>query len=973
MTAEDIEIEGEFAVTVTDNNYRHFLGARVSEQSNSISQTFSTVTQGYYWGFGNNSESSSYSGTLPPFQVYMWYHIIQNKDYYKINEYTLPYKSGYDTNFTTPLEMVFLGRNNNGTKTATLKARVKYAIIRKAGVVIRHYIPVLDNNGVACWYDKVNDELKYSDNNVAFTHYRLIDTRDTNYGRLRELLIGYKPTPSENRAPIYLEYINQSGATGASAKIVYTDYYVSGATEFEATININSTQATTISNLFGNDAGKLKLSYDATNQAIQLVVNDYTSSWISFTPDVKHTIKYIKETDGAYTNAIYIDGTRVEQATVTSWNTTGIAEDALHILGVGSDVANHNLYNFKVWYNDGTNKFLRRNYIPVIDFNDVVCLYETEYEEHLYANGTSGTITASTNQYTQVEYTEWTGNTGVATEFSNPRDGTNNYGLPLKFRLDLMFDMTTPSSTKDMGGFQIYCNSRIYGSSNTTLRRIYMGYGGSSVDLPYTKNYVSYFFNNASSNVNRIYVDGVQKSTGSVSNSSVGYGTWYINFPSGNYCFLGKYYSYKITDYTHDVVYDYRPCKNQSDVAGMYNIYSGKFLNCSASASAGPEKFIPATQDFIFKKTDDNLYIDTGYEVYYPELKVRVKNFYNNNNINLGSYVSGGSGRFQIYNDTLGVGGGYISKYLSNSLPTDVILDGENGKVIVNNEEQTGTFSAVASIASPYIFLSHNNPLTVGQKSYLMCAELKSNGSTIRKLVPSFNPNNTNKVGVYDYVHDEYLEASDATSSKFEPSGTPQTPRSVRRIQPYYCTLNYLRSTGGQYIDTGIQGSNLLTVELKLTKATNTDIMYSGVWNSANSSNARYATYWNANNQSVYYYYGAYSTYNIVTTNIGKASGDVTLTMKPRALDVDGVEVWSSSDTQTFTTTYNFHLFAVKKDGNAPTNLGTYNIRGCKMWLDNVIVRDYIPVLDWNMRPALYDLVNETFNYNIGTGEFLYG
>ena len=383
MTAEDIEIEGEFAVTVTDNNYRHFLGARVSEQSNSISQTFSTVTQGYYWGFGNNSESSSYSGTLPPFQVYMWYHIIQNKDYYKINEYTLPYKSGYDTNFTTPLEMVFLGRNNNGTKTATLKARVKYAIIRKAGVVIRHYIPVLDNNGVACWYDKVNDELKYSDNNVAFTHYRLIDTRDTNYGRLRELLIGYKPTPSENRAPIYLEYINQSGATGASAKIVYTDYYVSGATEFEATININSTQATTISNLFGNDAGKLKLSYDATNQAIQLVVNDYTSSWISFTPDVKHTIKYIKETDGAYTNAIYIDGTRVEQATVTSWNTTGIAEDALHILGVGSDVANHNLYNFKVWYNDGTNKFLRRNYIPVIDFNDVVCLYETEYEEHL--------------------------------------------------------------------------------------------------------------------------------------------------------------------------------------------------------------------------------------------------------------------------------------------------------------------------------------------------------------------------------------------------------------------------------------------------------------------------------------------------------------------------------------------------------------------------------------------------------------
>ena len=37
------------------------------------------------------------------------------------------------------------------------------------------------------------------------------------------------------------------------------------------------------------------------------------------------------------------------------------------------------------------------------------------------------------------------------------------------------------------------------------------------------------------------------------------------------------------------------------------------------------------------------------------------------------------------------------------------------------------------------------------------------------------------------------------------------------------------------------------------------------------------------------------------------------------------------------------------------------------------IVKLFIPVLDENNVPCLYDRVNKTYHYNIGTGSFLYG
>ena len=44
----------------------------------------------------------------------------------------------------------------------------------------------------------------------------------------------------------------------------------------------------------------------------------------------------------------------------------------------------------------------------------------------------------------------------------------------------------------------------------------------------------------------------------------------------------------------------------------------------------------------------------------------------------------------------------------------------------------------------------------------------------------------------------------------------------------------------------------------------------------------------------------------------------------------------------------------------------------CKIWDNDDLIRDYIPVLDIEGVPCLYDKVEKKYYYNEGTLEFLY-
>lgn len=87
---------------------------------------------------------------------------------------------------------------------------------------------------------------------------------------------------------------------------------------------------------------------------------------------------------------------------------------------------------------------------------------------------------------------------------------------------------------------------------------------------------------------------------------------------------------------------------------------------------------------------------------------------------------------------------------------------------------------------------------------------------------------------------------------------------------------------------------------------------------------------------------------------------------------INGVLKYTSPEA-TFQPPFNMFLFTTNTAGT-PT-AGFYHIGkfySCQIYDNGVLVRDYIPVLDHNNTPCMYDKVNKTLNYNKGTVEFTY-
>lgn len=79
-----------------------------------------------------------------------------------------------------------------------------------------------------------------------------------------------------------------------------------------------------------------------------------------------------------------------------------------------------------------------------------------------------------------------------------------------------------------------------------------------------------------------------------------------------------------------------------------------------------------------------------------------------------------------------------------------------------------------------------------------------------------------------------------------------------------------------------------------------------------------------------------------------------------------------SINNSTYSSTYSFFLFAFNNRGSVGLR-GSVRIYECKFNENNIPIRHFIPALrDLDQKPGLYDLVNNQFYTNAGTGEFLY-
>lgn len=177
-----------------------------------------------------------------------------------------------------------------------------------------------------------------------------------------------------------------------------------------------------------------------------------------------------------------------------------------------------------------------------------------------------------------------------------------------------------------------------------------------------------------------------------------------------------------------------------------------------------------------------------------------------------------------------------------------------------------------------------------------------------------------------------------------------------------YKRLEYIQSSGTQYIDTGIIGSydTRVTADFEILSIGSGTVF---VFGSQANNNVRYCL--GITSASVFR--SDYGTEYI--SGPSAATGTKYTADKNRNVcTINGTAI--NSNAQTFTGTTNIYLFARSYSSLSYANLKMY---GCKIYSNDVLVRDFIPCKNASGVAGMWDDVNSVFYGNAGSGTFTAG
>ena len=184
----------------------------------------------------------------------------------------------------------------------------------------------------------------------------------------------------------------------------------------------------------------------------------------------------------------------------------------------------------------------------------------------------------------------------------------------------------------------------------------------------------------------------------------------------------------------------------------------------------------------------------------------------------------------------------------------------------------------------------------------------------------------------------------------------------VDNIGKRYYEVEYLESTGKQYIDTGIiyNASNTydITTELCFTKLG--DDQLSG-WDAGGAFGTRRGLFYN----------GTGFTENIIKDEFYQIELDINLTRSNLIVNSNQIMSRGHGALSTYATDKGYPIFAMVSQNRYVFYLSA-KLKFMKIKENNNLVRDFMPVLDSNDIPCLFDKVSKECFYNQGTGEFLY-
>lgn len=193
------------------------------------------------------------------------------------------------------------------------------------------------------------------------------------------------------------------------------------------------------------------------------------------------------------------------------------------------------------------------------------------------------------------------------------------------------------------------------------------------------------------------------------------------------------------------------------------------------------------------------------------------------------------------------------------------------------------------------------------------------------------------------------------------------------RVPSGYTEVEYIQSTGTQYINTGIKPTKTLRTVMDVEPTVK------------GGSPDRYFLNSNYSTTGWYYTYQAYWGNDGVRAAMGGASGTSAKLVSSDAtihrikLELDANTVTATADGNTVALTNNslstsmIAISLLTYSSTSTTSRVSAKLYSCQMYANEELVRDFIPCTNPSGTAGLYDIVSETFFGNAGTGTFTAG
>lgn len=301
-------------------------------------------------------------------------------------------------------------------------------------------------------------------------------------------------------------------------------------------------------------------------------------------------------------------------------------------------------------------------------------------------------------------------------------------------------------------------------------------------------------------------------------------------------------------------------------------------------------------------------------------------------------------------------------QFVTNENTTSFIAGPEIGplnEVTIRNEPNTGKTPV------PLYLFTCNSPdgVAAGSDMYnavmkLYSCKIYDNGTLVRNMVPVRHRNGL--VGLYDIVNQTFYGNSGPGTFIDLPEG--------------YTELEYIESNGSQYIDTLFKATSdtHLVMDAEILSVSGNDAAYFGSRNENFRNASLTFALWYQNNSSrgellANAYFGNYvdDEYSVTGSRVLIDKNKNVLNIGDFSLENPAVSGWKQCD-------QNLYLFGCNDRGTFGWG-PQMRLYSCKIYDNAQLVREYVPCRNPDGVIGLYDVVNQEFVTNAGTGSFIAG